>query len=144
MVQSIASVVVPGISSSLRLGLSLPLAEVVISKSVCSVGRDSIGDSMVQSIASVVVPGISSSLRLGLSLPLAEVVISKSVCSVGRDSIDSSMVQSIAVDPGISSSLGLSFRLGSHNGHQGENYEPPGRKQLHVVCRMSRAKLSPC
>merc|ERR1719430_1624980 len=83
--------------------------------------------------------GISLGLGLGLSRPLA--VVAETVSVVAETvSVMAETVSVVAVSTvqqvGVSSSLGLGFRLGGADGRQGENYE-----QLHPECRMIQAKL---
>merc|ERR1712130_798521 len=112
-----------GVSSSLRLGLGLPLAVVVAP--------------VAQTMVAVDV-GISLSLGLSLSLPLA-VVVAAIAQTVVADAI-AEVAKTVASVEEIGVSLCLGFRLSGSDGRKSENYE-----QFHVECRMSRSKLcSPC
>merc|ERR1719145_110748 len=113
-----ATITVPGISLSLGLGISRPLAI------VSTIAISAISWEAISVEATITVPGISLSLGLGISRPLA-IVSTIAIASIGW--------KAVAVEATISvpwSSLCLCCRLGKRHAHKRQNCN----ECLHFAC----------
>merc|ERR1712055_806074 len=128
--------IVAPVGISLRLSFSLTLAigtphsgRVTIANMVSesAVGSNS------KSMGAIVAP-LGISLTLAIVTPHSGRVAIANMVSESTVGSNSKSVGAIVAPVGIS--LGLGFRLCSHKGKQGENYE-----HLHLECRMTQASL---